>query len=75
MHSSCSRDERGSGAPLVFPSPLIKPDVRISRIRLSDWLHREAHGGGPKWSRKWKISSAANTASCGKWLVLREGTL
>jgi hypothetical protein len=22
-----------------FPSPLIKPDVRISRIRLSDWLH------------------------------------
>ena len=28
-----------------FPSPLIKPDVRISRIRLSDWLHREAHGG------------------------------
>jgi hypothetical protein len=27
-----------------FPSPLIKPDVRISRIRLSDWLHREVHG-------------------------------
>jgi len=27
-----------------FPSPLIKPDVRISRIRLSDWLHRKAHG-------------------------------
>ena len=27
-----------------FPSPLIEPDVRISRIRLSDWLHREAHG-------------------------------
>jgi hypothetical protein len=22
-----------------FPSPLIKPDVRISRIRLSDCLH------------------------------------
>ena len=22
-----------------FPSPLIKPDLRISRIRLSDWLH------------------------------------
>jgi hypothetical protein len=28
---------------LRFPSPLIEPDVRISRIRLSDWLHREAH--------------------------------
>ena len=23
-----------------FPSPLIKPDVPISGIRLSDWLHR-----------------------------------
>ena len=22
----------------------LKPDVRISRIRLSDWLHRKAHG-------------------------------
>ena len=29
---------------LRFPSPLIKPDVRISRIRLSDRLHRPAHG-------------------------------
>ena len=35
-------------ASLRFPSPLIKPDVRISRIRLSDWLHPEAHGGGPR---------------------------
>src|SRR4051812_26568759 len=25
-----------------FPSPLVKPDVRITRIRLPDWLHREA---------------------------------
>ena len=31
-----------------FPSPLIKPDVRISRIRLSDWLHLEALGDGAK---------------------------
>ena len=29
-----------------FPSPLIKPDVRISRIRLSDWFQPAAHGGG-----------------------------
>ena len=35
-------------ASLRFPSPLIKPDVRISRIRLSDWLHLEAHGGVPR---------------------------
>ncbi len=27
-----------------FPSPLIEPNVRISRIRLSDWLHLKAHG-------------------------------
>jgi hypothetical protein len=26
-----------------FPSPLIEPDVRNYRIRLSDWLHRKAH--------------------------------
>ena len=31
-----------------FPSPLIKPDVQISRIRLSDWLHLTAHGGAPR---------------------------
>ncbi len=34
-------------ASLRFPSPLIEPDVRISRIRLSDWLHRKAHGRLP----------------------------
>lgn len=28
-----------------FPSLLIKPDVRVSRIRLSDWLHDTAHDG------------------------------
>ena len=36
----------GHAATPRFPSPLIKPDVRISRIRLSDWFHRAAHGGG-----------------------------
>ncbi len=37
-----------SGLPWPrFPSPLIEPDVRISRIRLSDWLHLKAHGGRP----------------------------
>ena len=30
---------------LRFLSPLIKPDVQISRIRLSDWLHHKAHDG------------------------------
>ena len=35
----------GQWPTLRFPSPLIEPDVPISGIRLSDWLHREAHGG------------------------------
>ena len=34
----------GAGTPADamprFPSPLIKPDVPISGIRLSEWLHR-----------------------------------
>src|SRR3954449_9677685 len=38
----------GHAATLRFPSPLIKPDVRISRIRLSDWFHLAAHGGAPR---------------------------
>src|SRR5579864_4437825 len=32
-------ERRGVAWAIRFPSPLIKPDVRISRIRLSDWLH------------------------------------
>jgi hypothetical protein len=36
------RGSLGHAATLRFPSPLIEPDVRISRIRLSDRLHREA---------------------------------
>src|SRR5215204_3137363 len=35
----------GHAASPRFPSPLIKPDVRISRIRLSDWFQPAAHGG------------------------------
>jgi hypothetical protein len=63
-------------ASLRFPSPLIKPDVRISRIRLSDWLHGEAHGGAPRWTRRsCKTPSALNTASRGKRWVPRDGTL
>ena len=38
------RGSLGHAATPRFPSPLIKPDVRISRIRLSDRLHRKAHG-------------------------------
>jgi len=31
---------------LRFPSPLIEPDVPISGIRLSDWIHRMSSGIG-----------------------------
>jgi putative tryptophan/tyrosine transport system substrate-binding protein len=47
----------GHAATPRFPSPLIEPDVRISRIRLSDWLHREAHGeNGPRAAFAWHVS-------------------
>jgi hypothetical protein len=32
-----------------FPSPLIEPEVPISGVRLSDWLHREAHDAATSW--------------------------
>jgi hypothetical protein len=34
-----------SAPSLRFRSPLIEPDVRIYRIRLSDWFHTKAHEG------------------------------
>src|SRR4029453_9526111 len=79
MYLSPGRVEEGRDdcpRQLRLPSPLIKPDVRVSRIRLSDWLHRRAHGGGPKWTRRrWSTPSALNTVSRGKRLVPCEGTL
>jgi hypothetical protein len=39
MKDSRVEERRGITEATRFPSPLIKPDVRISRIRLSDWLH------------------------------------
>lgn len=30
---------------LRFPTPLIEPDMPISGIRLSDWIHPKAHSG------------------------------
>ena len=54
----------GHAATLRFPSPLLKPDVRISRIRLSDWFQPAAHGGHrvrcvlPK---QWAMADAPNS--------------
>ena len=38
------RGSLGHSATPRFPSPLIKPGVPISGTRLSDQLHRGAHG-------------------------------
>ncbi len=53
-------------ASLRFLSPLIKPDVRISRIRLPDRLHLKAHGGG-----QWLDHTETRTAASGKRMVPR----
>jgi hypothetical protein len=72
MHPPVVESRRGAvawamvSASLRLPSPLIKPDVRISRIRLSDWLHLEAHGGAPSWSRRSRSTpSSPNTTQSG----------
>jgi hypothetical protein len=41
----------GLGPSFCFLSPLIEPDVRISRIRLSGWLHGKAHGSESRMDR------------------------
>src|SRR3954467_10217563 len=54
----------GHAATLRFPSPLIKPDVRISRIRLSDWFHLAAHGGHRVWCvlpKQWALADAPSS--------------
>ena len=38
-------ERRVTAQAFRFPSPLIKPDVPISGIRLSDRLHRNARDG------------------------------
>src|SRR6266699_3022349 len=43
---------------LRFPSPLIEPDVRISRIRLSDQLHGKTHDHPSSSCRKSLLESA-----------------
>ena len=63
-----SRVEDGRGgcalkSPLRFPSPLIKPDVLISSIRLSDRRHRTTHGGRPLCARiRCETASSPNTS-------------
>jgi hypothetical protein len=59
-----------------FPSPLIKPDKRISRIWLSDWLHRKAHGDDRLRSRRrHRTANSPETWSRENWFVPRPCTL
>ena len=59
-----------------FPAPLIKPDVPISSIRLSDWLHRKTHERGPSWTRRSRRTpNSPNITSSEKRWVPRDGTL
>jgi hypothetical protein len=69
--------ESRTGAVAVprLPSPLIKPDVRISRIRLSDWLHFAAVGGAPRCiQRSRSTPSFPKTTLSEKRRVPRVGT-
>src|SRR5215211_1186494 len=50
LMSSRVEEGRGAACAVRFPSPLIKPDVRISRIRLSDWFH-PGHTVGGQYER------------------------
>jgi len=66
----------GHAASPRFPSPLIKPDVPNDGIRLSDWLHRRAHGGGPRCTRRrCSTPSSLKTRSEGNSRVPRPCTL
>ena len=62
-------------SPLRFPSPLIEPDVRISRIRLSDRGHRQARGRAPRCTRRRrKTPSGPKITSSAQRCVPREDT-
>jgi hypothetical protein len=73
-----SRVEEGRGVvcTIRFPSPLIKPDVRISRIRLSDWLHRKHSAGSdmsvfPVLTRPWRYDRVCSDGSRFQTVLVR----
>jgi len=58
-----------------FPSPLIEPDVRISRIRLSDRIHRQTHGAAARCTwRNRSTPSEPKITSFARRRVPRVGT-
>jgi hypothetical protein len=80
MKRGCRVEEgRGIGtdwSATRFPSPLIKPDVPVSSIRLSDRLHQLAHGSGPRCtSRSRSTPNFPNTIAFEKLVAPRDDTL
>src|SRR4051812_42876707 len=79
--SDSRRVEEGRGTeckkhPARFPSPLIKPDVPISSIRLSDRFHQSAHGRlAESTSRRRKTPIFPNTTLSENLEVPSDGTL
>jgi len=69
-------DKRDRLSLLRFQVPLIEPDVRICRIRLSDEFSVTAHGQSPYANdrSRW-MPSFPKTFSPGNCLVPREDTL
>ena len=65
---------RGLLAAARFPSPLIKPDMRISRIRLSDRLHHQLTEDFAS-ARRRSTPSFPNTTRSENMAVPSEGTL
>jgi hypothetical protein len=48
LGSSRVEERRGDASAPRFPSPLIKLDVPVSGIQLSDWFHLATVGSGPR---------------------------
>src|SRR5206468_6459248 len=70
------RGDLGRAATSRFLSPLIKPDVPISGIRLSDWFHHMARGSGPRCTRRSRSTpTVPKTWSAGNLRVPRPCTL
>ena len=58
-----------------FLSPLIEPDVRVSRIRLSKRLHTKAYGGAPRCRLSLRTSRSSKTCLVENCRDPRERTL
>jgi len=72
-----SQSAGASGCAMIpFPVPVHRTGRADFRIRLSDWIHIEAHAGGPRCRvRRRRTPSSPKTRSGGNRRVPRVGTL